>query len=138
MVTAIGTPILNMSRRHRSFLTLAYEWHQRAAWAESMATRNAAFTPIAAILHAARLDCLLEAALCTLQLDLVQPSERGMTWWWISRVATCRLELCPSESFEATWATVWLSTAQGVLIVGSESCTRSITAAFTRNPTQSS
>lgn len=98
-------------------MSLSYAWYERATFAERHASDHPAFDTIATCLHAARLDCLLEAALAGFTLDLISRREERLAWWWIHQVTTARLELQLQESWESTWVRAWHKISAGMQAV---------------------
>ena len=83
-------------------------------FAEGLCAVHPFFAAIAACLHAARLDCLLEAAIAGWDLDLVSPGEESLMWWWIERICRARSQLVLAESWESIWAEAWGDVAQAM------------------------
>ena len=72
------------------------------------------FSTVALALHAARLDCLLEAALSGFTLDLITPSEEREAWWWIYSITKARSDLALRRTWQAEWARSWSFIALGM------------------------
>lgn len=80
------------------------------------------FPVVALALHAARLDCLLEAALAAFDLDLIGPAEERETWWWIYSITTRRIQLPLRDTWTAKWAESWSFLAGAMQYVGGCDC----------------
>ncbi|WRT69700.1 uncharacterized protein IL334_006690 [Kwoniella shivajii] len=72
---------------------------------------------VSGVLHAIRLDCLIESNLASLDLDMATPLDETELWWWMSQVASERAICCPlSSTWQSSWAKVWASMASAVQI----------------------
>ncbi|ORY34782.1 Mak10 subunit, NatC N-terminal acetyltransferase-domain-containing protein [Naematelia encephala] len=98
-------PLANPCRRRRIYLSLSSSWHERAVMAARFSGHNA--PKVATALEALRLDCLLEAALGSWELELIAPSEEQCMWWWATCVAKQRAELQLKTSRQGEWACLW-------------------------------
>lgn len=72
---------------------------------------------IARVIHAIRLDCLLEGALAAFDTDLISAYEEAQAWWWIERVARERVSLGLKQTWQSLWAEMWLHIAEGMRLV---------------------
>lgn len=73
---------------------------------------------ISIVMHAIRLDCLLEGALAAFDAELISTYEEKQAWWWISRIATARSELGLKRTWQSVWAEMWADIAQAMFLVG--------------------
>ena len=69
------------------------------------------------MMHAIRLDCLLEGALAAFDADLISMYEEQQAWWWIGCVARSRLELGLKRSRQTVWAEMWAQIARTMVMV---------------------
>jgi hypothetical protein len=113
-------PLQNRPRQRRSYLSLSAAWYERAILAEHFASLDPAFASLASCLHAARLDCLLEAAIASWDLDVVSPGEERLLWWWIEQISCARSSLSLPETWESTWAGAWGCLSQGMQAVSNQ------------------
>lgn len=72
---------------------------------------------ISEVIHAIRLDCLLEAALAAFDTDLISTYEEQQAWWWIELVARTRVELGLKSTWQSLWAEMWAKIARGMFLV---------------------
>lgn len=101
-------PLHNPPRQRRNLISLSTQLQHRTMTGNRLATQYG-FSPIVASeLEIFRLDCLLEAALLAIGLNLIHFSEEREVWWWISEIATTRASApVASLSFKAIWAQTW-------------------------------
>lgn len=118
MFRTFAVPLQNRARQRRDYLSLSYAWHERAVTVEQV-FQYQTFRTIAPALHAARLDCLLQAALAAFDLALISPAEEQEAWWWIHSVSAARSDLQLQETWRSEWAKSWSSVGAGMLSVGS-------------------
>lgn len=121
MYKTLVTPLRNRARQRRDYLSLSFAWHERAVMAERF-SGHPGFPVVALALHAARLDCLLEAALAAFDLDLIGPAEERETWWWIYSITTRRIQLPLRDTWTAKWAESWSFLAGAMQYVGGCDC----------------
>lgn len=96
---------------------MSFAWYERAIFAEEFSQYHPSFASIATCLFAARLDCLLEAALAAWDLGIIGVDEERLAWWWIYQVTSCRVQMALAESWESAWARAWLNIAAGMILV---------------------
>ncbi|XAO25635.1 hypothetical protein I312_104463 [Cryptococcus bacillisporus CA1280] len=101
-------PLHNPPRQRRNLISLSTQLQHRTMTGNRLATQYG-FSPIVvSVLEIFRLDCLLEAALLAIGLNLIHFSEEREVWWWISEIATTRASApVASLSFKAIWAQTW-------------------------------
>ncbi|KAL0249926.1 hypothetical protein I308_103229 [Cryptococcus tetragattii IND107] len=101
-------PLHNPPRQRRNLISLSTQLQHRTMTGNRLATQYG-FSPIVtSVLEIFRLDCLLEAALSAIGLNLIHFSEEREVWWWISEIATTRASApVASSSFKAIWAQTW-------------------------------
>nr|KIR85923.1 hypothetical protein I308_04035 [Cryptococcus tetragattii IND107] len=114
-------PLHNPPRQRRNLISLSTQLQHRTMTGNRLATQYG-FSPIVtSVLEIFRLDCLLEAALSAIGLNLIHFSEEREVWWWISEIATTRASApVASSSFKAIWAQTWAyiaSAMQNLLIL---------------------
>lgn len=114
-------PLHNPPRQRRNLISLSTQLQHRTMTGNRLATQYG-FSPIVtSVLEIFRLDCLLEAALSAIGLNLIHFSEEREVWWWISEIATTRASApVASLSFKAIWAQTWAyiaSAMQNLLIL---------------------
>lgn len=117
MLKSLATPLQNRARQYRDYLSLSFAWYERAATAEYLSD-DPRFSVVAKAFHAARLDCLLEAALGAFDLELVIPAEEIQAWWWIGVVTDARSKLMLEVTWLSSWAHAWSVIAAGKISVG--------------------
>ncbi|CAD6567041.1 MAG: hypothetical protein TREMPRED_003283 [Tremellales sp. Tagirdzhanova-0007] len=83
----LATLLQNQVRQRRDYHVLSFGWYERAAMAERF-SGHPAFSTVALALHAARLDCLLEAALSGFTLELITPMEEREAWCLVYHLAS--------------------------------------------------
>lgn len=101
-------PLHNPPRQRRNLISLSTQLQHRTMTGNRLATQYG-FSPIVtSVLEIFRLDCLLEAALSAIGLNLIHFSEEREVWWWISEIATTRASApVAALSFKAIWAQTW-------------------------------
>ncbi|OXB36847.1 hypothetical protein J007_03411 [Cryptococcus neoformans] len=113
-------PLRNPPRQRRSLISLSTQWQHRMMMGSRLSSQHE-FSPIlVSVIEVFRLDCLLEAALSAIGLNLIHFSEEREVWWWISEVAATRTSApVNSSSFKAIWAQIWtyIGFAMQILLV---------------------
>ena len=112
----LATLLQNQVRQRRDYHVLSFGWYERAAMAERF-SGHPAFSTVALALHAARLDCLLEAALSGFTLELITPMEEREAWWWVYSITKARSDLALCITWQAEWARSWSLIASGMQFV---------------------
>lgn len=72
---------------------------------------------ISEVMHAIRLDCLLEGALAAFDTDLISGYEEQQAWWWIGCVTRGRVEMGLKKSWQTVWAEMWAQIARAMFMV---------------------
>nr|XP_018260302.1 uncharacterized protein I303_07220 [Kwoniella dejecticola CBS 10117]OBR82460.1 hypothetical protein I303_07220 [Kwoniella dejecticola CBS 10117] len=107
----------NRSRQRRTFTILGSKWLERAAMGEYL-SQYTNLSASAKVLHSIRLDCLLEAELAALDLDLVTPGDEPELWWWIQQVTRSRNHYCRGSTSKASiWANVWQEISSALILL---------------------
>ncbi|ODO06812.1 hypothetical protein I350_04172 [Cryptococcus amylolentus CBS 6273] len=113
VLTTLAIASQNGPRQRRSLIDLSHQLRERATMAEYQA-----FPHISQTIHLLRLDCMLDAALGALDLELVHPADEREAWWWIRTVAKARIRGgTESSTIRARWAEAWESIGAGMEIL---------------------
>ncbi|TYJ52956.1 hypothetical protein B9479_006425 [Cryptococcus floricola] len=113
VLTTLAIASQNGPRQRRSLIDLSHQLRERATMAEYQAIPH-----ISQTIHLLRLDCMLDAALGALDLELVHPADEREAWWWIRTVAKARIRGgTESSTIRARWAEAWESIGAGMEIL---------------------
>ncbi|WVQ74990.1 hypothetical protein IAR50_004598 [Cryptococcus sp. DSM 104548] len=113
ILTTLSIASQNAPRQRRSLIDLSHQLRERATMAEYQA-----IPLISQTIHILRLDCMLDAALGALDLELVHLADEREAWWWIRTVAQARVKgVTVSCTIRAQWAQVWESIGAGMEIL---------------------
>ncbi|WVF68293.1 hypothetical protein IAT40_003058 [Kwoniella sp. CBS 6097] len=110
------TPLLNRSRQRRAYSTLSTSWRERAIMAEQL-SKFVDLSGVTRTLEAVRLDCLLEASLAALDLELITRYDEAESWWWVYQVASARVRSSQSDSWRSSWAQCWARIGYAMLML---------------------
>ncbi|WVQ66041.1 uncharacterized protein L199_004219 [Kwoniella botswanensis] len=114
LTTTMSTFLSNRSRQFRSFSILSASWRERAAMGEYL-SKYRDLSEITQVVHAIRLDCLIESNLAALDSDLVTSLDEAELWWWMQQVTSSRIHMCQrSQSWSSIWAKLWLALSSAI------------------------
>ncbi|OCF31726.1 hypothetical protein I316_06533 [Kwoniella heveanensis BCC8398] len=116
LFSTTSASLLNRSRQRRAYATLSTSWRERAIMSEQL-SRFIDLTSITKVLEAVRFDCLLEASLAALDLELITNYEESESWWWMHQVTSTRLRICQSETWRSLWAQAWACISYAMLML---------------------
>nr|XP_019000928.1 uncharacterized protein I203_06570 [Kwoniella mangroviensis CBS 8507]OCF64389.1 hypothetical protein I203_06570 [Kwoniella mangroviensis CBS 8507] len=117
LTATMSTFLSNRSRQFRSFSILSASWRERAAMGEYL-SKYRDLSEITQVVHAIRLDCLIESNLAALDSDLVTSLDEAELWWWMQQVTSSRSQLCQrSQSWSSIWAKLWLALSSAICLL---------------------